>query len=165
MISTEIPRWLRAWLLLFEDAEEGGRPMRLLGWLGGGQANSIPEGEIKQLTDQFYVTLRANFARMKALDGKLAPDALQHLKDLLNPTQPRSWSDAYEIEQMLVYLFDEETLKTELGVRSLEAHRTLSSPLADLYAKEMMGVNSQNGSAVCLQGSSTISSGATRSMR
>ena len=116
--------------------------MRLLGWLGGGQANSIPEGEIKQLTDQFYLTLRADFARMKALEGKLAPDDLQRLKDLLNPKQPRSWSDAYEIEQMLVYLFDEETLKTELYVRSLEAQRTLPPPLADLYAKEMMGVNS-----------------------
>ena len=79
---------------------------------------------------------------MQALDGKLAPDALQRLKDLLNSTQSRSWSDAYEIEQMLVHLFDEETLKIELGVRSLEAHRTLHPPLADLYAREMIGVNS-----------------------
>jgi len=115
--------------------------MRLRGWLGGGQANSIPEGEIKELTDQFYVTLRAYVARMQALDGKLAADALQRLKDLLNPTQPRSWSDAYEIEQMLVHLFDEETLKTELGVRSLEAHRTLHPALADFYAREI-AVNS-----------------------
>lgn len=116
--------------------------MRLLGWLGGGQANSIPEGEIKQLTDQFYLTLRADFARMKALDGKLAPDALQRLKELLNPKQARSWSDAYEIEQMLVHLFDEETLKTELGVRILEAHRTLHQRLAELYTSEMKGANS-----------------------
>ena len=103
---------------------------------------SIPEGEIKELTDQFYVTLRANFAKMKTLDEKLIPDALERLKGLLSPTHPRSWSDAYEIEQMLVHLFDEETLKTELGVRSLEAHRTLPPPLADLYARELMGVNS-----------------------
>jgi hypothetical protein len=116
--------------------------MRLPSWLGGGQANSIPEGEIKELTDQFYLTLRADFARMQALDSKLAPDALQRLKNLLNSTQSRSWSDAYEIEQMLVHLFDEETLKIELGVRSLEAHRTLDRPLADLYASGMIGVNS-----------------------
>ena len=116
--------------------------MRLPGWLGGGQANSIPEGEIKQLTDQFYLTLRADFARMKALDGKLSPDALQRLKDLLNTTKPRSWSDAYEIEQMLVHLFDEETLKTELGVRSLEAHKTLHQGLAELYTSEMKDANS-----------------------
>jgi len=119
--------------------------MRLPSWLGGGQANSIPEGEIKELTDQFYVGLRADFARMQALDRKLAPDALQRLKDLLNSKQSRSWSDAYEIEQMLVHLFDDETLKIELGVRSLEARSTLDRPLADLYAsyaEEMIGVNS-----------------------
>lgn len=115
--------------------------MRLRDWLGGGQANSVAEGEIKQLTDQFYVTLRAYFARMEALDGKLTPDALQRLKDLLNPNRPRSWSEAYEIEQMLVHLFEEETLKTELGVRSLEARGTFHAPLADLYTKEMTGAN------------------------
>ena len=47
--------------------------MKLLGWFGGGHANSVAEGEIQQLTDQFHVTLRAHFARMPALDGKLAP--------------------------------------------------------------------------------------------
>jgi hypothetical protein len=102
--------------------------MRLFGWLGGGQANNVAEGEIKQLTDQFYVTLRANFARMQALEGKLTPDALQRLKDLLDPDRRRSWSEAYEIEQMLVHLFEEETLKTELGVRSLEARGTFHPP-------------------------------------
>ena len=119
--------------------------MRLHSWLWGGQANSIPEGEIKELTDQFYVGLHADFARMQELDGKLAPDALQRLKDLLNSKQSRSWSDAYEIEQMLVHLFDDETLKIELGVRSLEARSTLDRPLAEFYAsyaKEMIGVNS-----------------------
>jgi hypothetical protein len=116
--------------------------MRLFGWFGDGQANSVTEGEIKELTDQFYITLRACFARMQALDEKLAPEALQRLKDLLNPKQQRSWSEAYEIEQMLVHLFDEETLKTELGVRSLEAYRTLHPPLADLYTRELTGVRS-----------------------
>src|SRR5215475_13415708 len=115
--------------------------MRLLGWFWGGRARSIHEREIKELTDQFYITLRADVAGMQALDGKLAPDALQRLKDLLNATQPRSWSDAYEIEQMLVHLFDEETLKIELGVRSLEAQTTLPPALANLYVKEI-GVNS-----------------------
>jgi hypothetical protein len=115
--------------------------MRLRDWLGGEQANSVAEGEIQQLTDQFYVTLRAYFARMQALEGKLTPDALKRLKDLLNPDRPRSWSEAYEIEQMLVRLFEEETLKTELGVRNLEARRTLHPSLADFYTKEITGAN------------------------
>jgi hypothetical protein len=116
--------------------------MRLRGWLQGGNTNSAAEGEIKQLTDQFYVTPRAYVAKMQALDGKLTPDALQRLKDLFNPDRPRTWSEAYEIEQLLVHLFDEETLRTELGVRSLEARRTFHSSLGELYAKEIAGANS-----------------------
>lgn len=124
--------------------------MRLLGWLRGGQTHSVAEGEIKELTDQFYVTLRAYFTRIQALDGKLAPDVLQRLKELLNHEQPRSWSDAYEIEQILVYLFDEETLKTELGVRSLEARRTFHAALADHYAKETIDANASGRQRVLL---------------
>jgi hypothetical protein len=119
--------------------------MKLPGWFRGGQANqanNVAEGEIKELTDQFHVTLRAHLARMPALDGKLAPEALQRLKDLLQPKRPRSWSEAYEIEQMLVHLYDEETLKTELGVRGLEARTTLRPPLADLYAGQITNANS-----------------------
>jgi hypothetical protein len=116
--------------------------MRLPGWFVGGQTNNIAEGEIKQLTDQFHVTLRAHFARMPALDGQLAPVTLQRLKDLLNPDRPRSWSEAYEIEQILVHLYDEETLKTELDVRGLEARTAFRPPLADLYAKQITDANS-----------------------
>jgi hypothetical protein len=116
--------------------------MKLLSWFGGGHANSVAEGEIQQLTDQFHVTLRAHFARMSTLDGKLAPGALQRLKDLLSPDRPRSWSEAYEIEQMLVHLYDEETLKTELDVRGLEARTALRLPLADLYAKQITDAKS-----------------------
>jgi hypothetical protein len=115
--------------------------MRLLRWLGGEQTNTAGEGEIKQLTDQFYVTLRAYFARIQTLEGKLSPDAVQRLKDLLNPDRLRTWSEAYEVEQLLVALFEKETLTTELGVRSLEAQRTFTRSLADLYAKEVTRAN------------------------
>jgi hypothetical protein len=115
--------------------------MKLPSWLYSRQAHSVAEGEIKELTDQFYVTLRANFSRIHAFDRMPAQDALQRLKNQLNPGQPRSWSDAYEIEQMLVYLFDDETLKTELGVRTLEARRTLNPLLAGHYASEKQEAN------------------------
>jgi hypothetical protein len=113
-----------------------------LRWLSGKEANSVADGEIKQLTDQFYVTLRAYVAKMHSLDGKLAPDALQRLKDLLSSNRPRSWTEAYEIEQLVVHLFDEETLRTELRVRRLEARRTFHSSLVDLYAKDIEDANS-----------------------
>jgi hypothetical protein len=116
--------------------------MRLRGWFGGGQAKSVAKGEIKELTDQFYVTLRAYFAGVQAADGELAPAALQRVEALLKPDGPRSWSQAYEIEQMLVHLFDEERLKTELGVRSLEARTSLRPLLADLYARQITDAKS-----------------------
>jgi hypothetical protein len=119
--------------------------MGLLDWLRGGRANNVAEGEIKELTDQFHVTLRAYYAKAQGVDGKLAPDALERVKELLQPNRPRSWSEAYEIEQLLVHLFDAETLKTELDVRSLEARTTLRPDLAELYneqVKQMKGENS-----------------------
>ncbi len=111
-------------------------------WFWGGQANNVTEGEIKELTDQFYVTLRAYFAGVQAADGNLAPAALQRVEALLKSDGRRSWSQAYEIEQMLVHLFDDERLKTELGVRSLEASTTLRLPLANFYARQMKDTNS-----------------------
>src|SRR5262245_30810123 len=106
-------RHLPATCLLFKEPQKRGRTMKLNNWLGNRQANTIAEGEVKQLTDQFYVTLRAYSAGMQAVDRKLTPEALQRLQDLLNPERPRSWSEAYEIEQMLTHLFENETLKTE----------------------------------------------------
>jgi hypothetical protein len=116
--------------------------MRMPGWFGAETAKNIAEGEIKQLTDQFHVTLRAYFARVPAADGKLAPGALQRLQELLQPDRPRSWIEAYEIEQLLVPLYDGETLQTELGVRGLEARTALRPPLADLYAGQITSTSS-----------------------
>ncbi len=56
--------------------------MRLRGWLRSRQANSVGKGEIKELTDQFHITLRASFARVQAADGRLTPDALHRLNEL-----------------------------------------------------------------------------------
>jgi hypothetical protein len=83
------------------------------------------------------VTLRAYLSRIPSFDKLPGKDAVERLKTLMNPNQPRSWSKAYEVEQTLVYLYDDETLKTELGVRSLEARRTLNPALADHYAAEV----------------------------
>jgi hypothetical protein len=45
----------------------------------------------------------------------------------------RSWIDAYEVEQLLVNLFDDHTLTTELGLRILEAKSVLRPALAGWY--------------------------------
>ena len=111
--------------------------MGLSNWLNVRQVDSVAQGEIKELTDQFFVTLRAYLSRIHSFDKLPGKEAVERLKTMVNPDQPRSWSKAYEVEQTLVYLYDDETLKTELGVRSLEARRTLNPALADHYAAEM----------------------------
>ena len=94
----------------------------------------VIEGEVKELTTQFHITLRANHARTRKVDGRLAPADAERLDQLLDPTQPHTWSEAYEAEQMLVDTFDDRTLETESAVRTLEATKTLSPKVAAFYA-------------------------------
>jgi hypothetical protein len=48
----------------------------------------------------------------------------------------RAWIEAYEVEQLLVHLFDEKTLATELGLRSLEAQAVLRPAVASWYVEQ-----------------------------
>jgi hypothetical protein len=90
------------------------------------------EEEVKELTAQFYVTLRAYVARLGPEAATRAPKAHQDVDALLNSDTP-SWSDAYQIEQLLVDLFDEPTLDIELQGRLLEARAHLQPKLAEHY--------------------------------
>src|SRR6476661_3298074 len=85
------------------------------------------EDEVVELTNQFYVTLRAYFAEIrKDGDGQIRNrEAFSRVKALLEPgdgnTHTPNWANAYEVEQLLVHLFDDDTVATELTVRTLEA--------------------------------------------
>ena len=97
------------------------------------RSNDIAEkNEIRELTDQFYVTLEAYFSKVKATGESKCKPAYERVGELL-AIQPRTWSNAYEIEQMLIHLFDEATMAAELEVRLLEAQGTLRKELADRY--------------------------------
>ena len=63
----------------------------------------VQKGEIRELTEQFYVTLRASFSRLAAPANRAAADRVQLLLD----DKDQSWSAAYEIEQLLVLLYDD----------------------------------------------------------
>ena len=67
--------------------------------------------EIKVLTDQFYLTLRGQISGVERSAGSSASPELQELKAILD-REPglRSWKDAYEVEQKLVHLIDDETV-------------------------------------------------------
>jgi hypothetical protein len=94
------------------------------------------EDEVKELTRQFYVTLRAYAARLGQEDERRAPKAFAQLQRLLAEDRPPTWSDAYQIEQLLVDLFNDRTVEVELKVRLLEAGSNLRAGEAALYAKQ-----------------------------
>ena len=106
---------------------------------GEDTSTRLIDGEIRELTNQFHITLRANFARSQMAAGKPTSETLDRLKELLDPkrTQTLRWSEAYEVEQLLVDVYDEEALKTESQVRSIEAIKTLQPQLASFYQTQM----------------------------
>src|SRR5262245_23069321 len=90
--------------------------------------------EVEELTEQFYVTLKAEVARLSPQDQGRSPKSFQQVQELL--TSPREvWSDAYQIEQLMVDLYDERTLEIELQSRLLEAESNLRPALAAQYNK------------------------------
>jgi hypothetical protein len=94
------------------------------------------EDEVVELTNQFYVTLRAYFAEIrKDGDGQIRNrEAFNRVKALLEPADGnQNWTNAYEVEQLLVHLFDDDTVATELTVRTLEARSVLHTDLAAMY--------------------------------
>jgi hypothetical protein len=96
----------------------------------------VSQEEVKELTDQFYVTLRAYVARLSKQDEERAPKAFRQIEELLRKEGRPSWSDAYQIEQLLVDLFDERSLEVELQSRLLEAESNLRPALAAHYVKQ-----------------------------
>src|SRR5216684_4422584 len=88
--------------------------------------------EVIELTNQFYVTLRAYFAKVKEnpVKNKVAFD---RVTQLLDAGAVQNWTNAYEVEQLLVHLFDDETVATELSIRIIEARSILRPELAALY--------------------------------
>jgi hypothetical protein len=90
--------------------------------------------EIKELTKQFVVTLRAYVARLDKEDENRSPKSFKQIEDLLQ-SGDATWSDAYQIEQLLVDLFDERHLEVELQSRLLECESNLRPGLAAHYVK------------------------------
>ena len=95
----------------------------------------LPANEIRELTAQFYVTLEAYFVKVKAQQPPRSPEAFERISQLLQQ-EPRNWTHAYAVEQLLVHLFDDETLANELQVRLREARGSLKPAQADYYTAE-----------------------------
>src|SRR5215831_15575963 len=100
------------------------------------EADDLSREEVKELTNQFYVTLRAYVARLDKEDEERSPKAFAKVQELLDKDRKQTWNDAYQIEQLLVDLYDERTLEVELENRLLEASQ-LGPALVALYAKQV----------------------------
>jgi hypothetical protein len=96
--------------------------------------DAVTQEEVEELTEQFYVTLRAEVARLSPQDEARSPKSFQQIQDLLNGRRA-VWSDAYQIEQLMVDLFDERTLEIELQSRLLEGDSNLRPALIAQYTK------------------------------
>jgi len=96
--------------------------------------DTVTQEEVEELTEQFYVTLRAEVARLSPQDEARSPKSFQQIQELLNGRRA-VWSDAYQIEQLMVDLFDERTLEIELQSRLLEGDSNLNAALVAQYTK------------------------------
>ena len=96
--------------------------------------DAVTQEEVEELTEQFYVTLRAEVARLSPQDEARSPKSFQQVQELLNGRRA-VWSDAYQIEQLMVDLFDERTLEIELQSRLLEGDSNLRPALIAQYTK------------------------------
>jgi hypothetical protein len=90
--------------------------------------------EITELTKQFFVTLRAYVARLDTGDESRSPKSFKHVEELLQNADG-TWSEAYQVEQLLVELFGERSLEVELQSRLLECESNLRPGLAAHYVK------------------------------
>ena len=108
---------------------------RLRDLLGG--RDKIEADEVRALTQQFHVTLRASIARVEEqVVGDKPPKALERIREIVGPRDKElSWKDAYDIEQQLAHLYDPPTLEVELERRLLEADASLHPTVAQWYRK------------------------------
>ena len=95
----------------------------------------MPGIEVQKLTNQFYITLEAYFAKVKCVTPPRSEHAFARVSDLLEKGR-HNWTNAYTIEQLLVHLFDDGTLANKLQVRVREAKSALKPALAEYCAAE-----------------------------
>lgn len=93
--------------------------------------------EVRALSEQFYITLRAQLAAIERKGAQTQSDAYKRVKAILDQEREQwTWSGAYDVEQNLVNLFDDDMLDAELGRRLVEARFVLRPATAGWYAEE-----------------------------
>ena len=91
--------------------------------------------ETPKLTKQFFVTLKATFDQVKKNNKNADPEIVEKIQKLFDSGY-KGWHKAYEIERLLIDIYDEETLKLELKKCVVEAKPVLSEDDNKFYETE-----------------------------
>jgi hypothetical protein len=91
----------------------------------------IEERHSASLLEQFYLTLNVTYLTAPRVDRSPVHDRIDRLFN-----DPRSWRNAYEIEQLLCFVLTEQQLATELERRLAEA-KALKIDHVDTIDKEL----------------------------
>ncbi len=89
------------------------------------------KSEDLNLIGQFYVTLKATFKEALVNNTGANKEIADKITILLEESQ--SWQNAYEIERLLVVIYDNETLKLEVKRRLVDIKSILSEDLYKYY--------------------------------
>jgi len=101
--------------------------------------------DIWALTEQFHVTLQAHITKVEETATEPPPKTLERIRRITAAENTRpTWQDAYDMEQQLVHLYDENTLNVELARRLLEADVSLHSNVSKWYRNYAQNVKDKN---------------------
>ena len=89
----------------------------------------------RQLLEQFYTSLTAMYLKAKKGNINLEEysDITTRIEKLLQGK--KNWRDAYQVEQLMVQIFDDETLDVELGRRLVDVKNVLSADVNQYYSE------------------------------
>lgn len=87
----------------------------------------------RQLLEQFYSSLDAMY--LKAKKGNINVEEFSEVTSRIEKLlqSEKSWRNAYQIEQLMPQIYDDETLEVELGRRLVDAKYVLSEDTVQYY--------------------------------
>lgn len=87
----------------------------------------------RQLLEQFYTSLNAMYLKAKKgnINFEEFSEVTSKIEKLLQ--SEKSWRNAYQIEQLMPQIYDDETLEIELGRRLVDAKYVLSEDTVQFY--------------------------------
>ncbi len=94
-----------------------------------------------ELIEQFFVTLNATFQQVKATNPSSNNEILEKIEELLKLT---SWQNAYEIERLLVEIYDDKTLDVEVNRRLVDAKANLSENISSHYDNQIAAATEES---------------------